>query len=50
MTAFERYQGLYLREVTNSARLPKPDQLLLPAPAVIEIPPPSEEENSLRSP
>jgi len=43
-TAFERYQGWYLRVVTNSPRLPKPEQRLLPAPAAIEAQPPSEEE------
>lgn len=44
MTAFERYQGLYLRAVMSSNRLPKPEQRYLPKPAVIEPEKPAEEK------
>jgi hypothetical protein len=44
ITAFERYQGLYLRAVMNSPRLPKPEQRYLPKPAIIEPEEPREQK------
>jgi hypothetical protein len=44
MTAFERYQGLYLRAVMNSSRLPKLEQRYLPKPEVIEPEGPREQK------
>jgi len=44
ITAFERYKGLYLRAMIQDERLPKNDQLLLPAPVAVEPRGVSEEE------
>lgn len=49
MTAFERYQGLYLRAVMNSPRLPKPEPRYLPKPEVVE-PEGTEERKEEKSP
>ena len=39
ITAFERYQGIYLIAIINSPRMPKPEQRLLPKPVAVDAQP-----------